>query len=148
MPLNKARTARNSTRPKETLSVNSSDEVVWAKIVAHEPSKSVSSTAVAAVDEAPPRVRSDAIEDQCARLVNVLGAVHCMSVCIVTQTEHPAPELCAAFYLLEREILSIVECLKEIALRVEMPGIAACNPDKSDAGTPVINCPATDLHAP
>jgi hypothetical protein len=148
MQLNEARTPRNSTRPKETVSVNSSDEVVWAKIVAHEPSQSVSGNAVAAVDAAPSRVRCEAIEDQCARLVNVLGAVHCMSFGIVTQTEHPAPEFSTAFSLLEREILSIIGCLKEIALRAEMPGIAACNPDKSDAGTSVINCPATDLHAP
>jgi hypothetical protein len=148
MPLNKARTLRNSKRPKKTLSVNSSDEVVWAKVVAHEPSRSVSSIAVADVDEAPRRARSDAIEDQCARLVNMLGAVHCMSIGIVTPSEHPAPELCVAFTLLEREILSIAGCLKEIALRAQMPGIEVCDTDKSDAGTPVINYPATDLHVP
>jgi hypothetical protein len=144
MPLSKPRAPRNSTRPKETFSVNSSSEIVWVKIVAHEPSQSIISTAVAAADEAARHVRCDAIEDQCARLVNVVGAVHCMSIGIVTQTERPAPEFCAAFSLLEQEILSIVGCLKGIALRAEMPGVAVSIPGKGDAETPVIHGLVTD----
>jgi hypothetical protein len=128
MPLNKARAPRDPTRPKEALSVNSSGEFVWAKIVAHEPSQSKISTDVAAAVEAARHVQYDSIEDQCARLVNVVGAVHCMSLGMVAQTKDHAPEFCAAFSLLEQEILSIVECLKGIPFRAEMPGIAASNP--------------------
>jgi hypothetical protein len=147
MPPNKARTLRNPTRPKATLSVNSSGEVVWAKIAAHEPAGSARNNTVASV-EAPPQALYDAIEDQCVRLLNVLGAVHCMSIGMVTQTEDPAPEISAAFGLLEGEIDRVVAGLKEIALRAEMRGIAAGHPDTSDAGTHVINRPATDFYAP
>jgi hypothetical protein len=74
-------------------------------------------SAVACVDETPPQALCTAIEDQCACLLSVLGAVHCMSVGIVTQTEDPAPEFSAAFDLLEREIHRVIRGLKEISLR-------------------------------
>jgi hypothetical protein len=100
------------------------------------------------MDELPPPALCDAIEEQCVCLLNVLDVVHCMSIGIVTQAEDPAPEICAAFGLLEGEIHRIVEGLKEIALRAQMRGAAANYPDMSDAGIPVINRPATDLCAP
>jgi hypothetical protein len=87
MPLKKARTSRSSTRPKATSSRNTADEVARARIAIHEPARSARNDTVASVDEAPPQALCDAIEDQCARPLNVLGAVHCMSIGIVTQTE-------------------------------------------------------------
>jgi hypothetical protein len=58
------------------------------------------------------------------RLLNVLGAIQCMSVGIVSQTENTVPEFSAAFTLLEREIERVVERLKRIALRGEVRGVA------------------------
>ena len=117
MSVRKARTARDLSRPKATSSGNASNEVVWAKIAAYEPARSASNSTVACVDGAPPQALCIAIEDQCACLLNVLGAIHCMSIGIVTQTEDPAPEFSAAFDLLEREIHRVIGSLKEISLR-------------------------------
>jgi hypothetical protein len=50
-------------------------------------------------------------------LLNVLGAIHCMSIGIVTETDYRVPEFSAAFALLEREIKRVVVGLKGIALR-------------------------------
>jgi hypothetical protein len=124
MLLKKARPPRNSTLPKATSSRDMSNEVVRSKIAAHEPARSARNKTVASVDEAPTQAPCDAIEDQCACLLNVLGAIHFMSIGIVTETEYPVPEFSAAFSLLEREIQQVVGGLKGIALRGEMRGIA------------------------
>jgi hypothetical protein len=123
MSLKKARTPRNLPRPKATSSGNASNEIVRAKIAAYEPARSARNNTVACVDEAPPQALCAAIEDQCACLLNVLDAVHCMSIGIVTQTEDPAPEFSAAFDLLGREIQRVIGGLKEISLRDEMRGL-------------------------
>jgi hypothetical protein len=129
MPLKMDRTPRGVMCSKATSSRNTADEVVWAKIAAHEPAKPVRNNTVASVHEATPQALCDAIEDQRVCLLNVLGAVHCMSIGIVTQTEHPAPEFSAAFDLLEGEIRRVVEGLKEIALRGEMREIGGSYSD-------------------
>jgi hypothetical protein len=95
MSLKKARAPRNVSRPITTSSGNAS----------------------------LPQALCAAIEDQCACLLNVLGAVHCMSIGIVTQAERPVPEFCAAFDLLEREIHRVIGDLKGISLRDEMRGL-------------------------
>jgi hypothetical protein len=103
MLLKKSSPPRNSTRPKATSSRNMSNEVVRSKNVAHEPARSARNETAASVDEVPPQAPRDAIEDECGCLLNVLGAIHCMSVGIVSETESPVPEFSAAFALLERE---------------------------------------------
>jgi hypothetical protein len=123
MLLKKAQPPRNSTRPKATSSRNMSNELVRSKNVAREPAKSARNKTVASVDEAPPEAPCDAIEDECACLLNVLGAIHCMSVGIVSETENPVPEFAAAFALLEREIQRVVLSLRGIALSGGMRGI-------------------------
>jgi hypothetical protein len=118
MSLRKARTARDLPRPKATSSGNASNEVVRAKLAAYDPAaRPARNGTVACVDGAPPQALCTAIEDQCACLLSVLGAIHCMSVGIVTQTEDPAPEFSAAFALLEREIHRVIGSLNEISLR-------------------------------
>jgi hypothetical protein len=129
MLLKKARPPRNSTRPKARSSRNMPNEVVRSKNVAHEPARSARNNVVAFVDEAPPQVPCDAIEEQCACLLDVLGAIHCMSIGIVAETEYPVPEFSAAFALLECEIQQVVVDLKGIALRGEMRGIAGSYSD-------------------
>lgn len=125
MLLKNARPPRNSTRPKAASSRNLSNELFRSMNVAHEPARSARKKAEASVDEAPPEAPCDAIEDGCACLLNVLGAMHCMSVGIVSETENPVPEFSAAFSLLEREIQRVVASLREIALSGEMRGIDA-----------------------
>ncbi len=125
MPLKKARLSRKSTRLKATSSRNMSNDVVRLKNVAHEAARSVRNKTEASFDEAPPQASCDAIEDECACLLNVLGAIQCMSVGIVSETENPVPEFSAAFALLEREIERAVERLKRIAVRGEIRGIGS-----------------------
>ncbi len=123
MLLKKARPPRNPLRPKATSSRNMSNEVVRSKNAAHEPARLTRSKTVVSVDEAPPQAVCDAIEDQCACLLNVLGAIRCMSIGIATETKYPVPEFSAAFALLECEIQQVVGDLQGIALRGEMRGI-------------------------
>jgi hypothetical protein len=128
VPLKKSRTERSATRPKATLSRNKGDGAVRAKIAARGRARPVRNNTIVSVDEAPPQALCDAIEDQRVCLLNVLGAVHCMSIGLATQTKHAAPELSAAFDLVEREIHRVVGGLKEIALRGEMRGIGGGDP--------------------
>jgi hypothetical protein len=129
MLLKKARPPRNPARPKATSSRNLSNEVVRSKNAAHEPARSARNKTAAFVDEAPLQAPCDAIEAQCACLLNVLGAIQCMSIGIVTETEYPVPEFSAAFALLEREIQRVVEVLKGVALRGELRWIAGSYSD-------------------
>jgi hypothetical protein len=124
MLLKKAQPPRNSTRPKAMSTRNMSNELVRSKNAAHEPARSARNKTAAFGDEAPLQAPCDAIEDQCACLLNVLGAIQYMSIGIVTETENPVREFSAAFALLEREIQRVVVSLRGIALCGEMRRIA------------------------
>ena len=71
-------------------------------------------------DGAPPQTLLDAVEDQRMNLLKVLGIVHSMSVSFVDADEVPAPEICAAFALLEQEIQRVAAGLEERSLRNAM----------------------------
>ena len=77
------------------------------------------------VDAAPPQALLDAVEDQRMNVLNVLGIVHSMSASFVDVTADPAPEICAAFALLEQEIQRVSAGLEEGSLRSAMRAIAS-----------------------
>jgi hypothetical protein len=71
-------------------------------------------------DGAPRQTLLDAVEDQRMDLLNVLGIVHSMSASFVDADENPAPEICAAFALLEQAIQRVAAGLEEGSLRNAM----------------------------
>jgi hypothetical protein len=58
----------------------------------------------------------DAVDDQRMILVNVLGIVHCMSASFADSAGNSAPEISAAFDLLEKEIQRVVAGLEKAAI--------------------------------
>jgi hypothetical protein len=62
----------------------------------------------------------EAIEDQRLSLLNVLDIVHCIRVGVTSPDDNPAPEISAAFELLEREIQRVAAALERISLRSAM----------------------------
>ena len=71
-------------------------------------------------DAAPPQTLLDAVEDQRMNLLNVLGIVRSMSTSFVDAAGVSAPEICAAFALLEQEIQRVAAGLEEGSLRNAM----------------------------
>jgi hypothetical protein len=67
-------------------------------------------------DGAPLQTLLDAVDSQRVNLVNVLAIVHSMSDGFTDSAGVPAPEICAAFDLLEQEIQRIVAGLEEAAI--------------------------------
>jgi hypothetical protein len=76
----------------------------------------------------PPQALLDAVEDQRMNLLNVLGIVHSMSASFVDTAGDPAPEICAAFALLEQEIQRVAAGLEEGSLRTAVPDKLPCQP--------------------
>ena len=72
---------------------------------------------VGLVDGALLQTLLDAVEDQRINLVNVLGIVHSMSASFTDMAEDSAPEISAAFVLLEQEIQRVVAGLKKASIR-------------------------------
>jgi hypothetical protein len=87
------------------------------KISKCRPAGSATNGSVGLVDDAPPQTLLDAVEDQRINLVNVLGTAHSMSAGFTDAVEESAPEICAAFDLLEQEIQRVVAGLKKASLR-------------------------------
>ncbi len=134
MQLEDALAPHPAVHPKAMSSHNLAGDVAQGKVSAYEFAPHPRNNTVVSIDELPPPALCDAIEDQCVCLLNVLDVVRCMRRGIVTQADDPAPEISAAFGLLEGEIHRVVAGLKEIALRAQMRGIVASYPDTSDAG--------------
>jgi hypothetical protein len=81
-----------------------------------QPAGSTTNGSVGLVDGAPLQTLLDAVEDQCKNLINMLGIVHCMSASFTDSAEGSAPEISAAFDLLEQEIQRVVAGLKMASL--------------------------------
>jgi hypothetical protein len=87
------------------------------KISKCEPAASATNDSLGLADGAPLQTLSDAVDDQRLELVNVLGIVHSMSTLFTDAAEDSAPEISAAFDLLEREIQRVITGLKKASLR-------------------------------
>jgi hypothetical protein len=73
------------------------------------------------VDNAPTRPLFEAIGEQRLSVLNVLGIVRCIGFSVTSADQNPAPEISAAFALLECEIQRIATALEKISLRSAGP---------------------------
>ena len=96
------------------------NEVERLNISACLPAECAAASAIDLVDGVPQQALLDAVEDQRMNLLNVLGIVHGMSASFVDTAGGPAPEICAAFALLEQEIQRVAAGLEEGSLRTAM----------------------------
>jgi hypothetical protein len=99
-----------------TSSRNAPNEVERLTISSCQPAGPTTNGHVAWVDGAPLQALLAAVDDQRLKLVNVLGIVHSMSTFFTDTAEDSAPEISAAFNLLEREIRRVVAGLKKASL--------------------------------
>jgi hypothetical protein len=82
-----------------------------------KPSVSFVSASMGSLDNVPTKSVFDAINDQRLSLLNVLDIVHCIGVGVTSADANPAPEISAAFELLEREIQRVAAALEKLSLR-------------------------------
>jgi hypothetical protein len=94
---------------------DASNEVERLKIC--QPAGSATNGSFGLLDGAPLQTLLDAVEVQRRNLVNVLGIVHSMSASFTDTAGDSAPEISAAFALLEQEIERVVVALKKASLR-------------------------------
>ena len=106
-----------SPHPNPTSSRDAPNEIERLKISKSQPAGPIIHGSVGLVDGASLQTLSDAVDDQRIKLVNVQGIVHSMGAFFTNTTEDSAPEIAAAFDLLEQEIQRIVAGLKEASLR-------------------------------
>jgi hypothetical protein len=117
MDIEKASQPHRSPHSNLTSSRSAPNEVERLKIFKSQPPGSATNGSVGLVNGAPLQTLRDAVEDQCINLVNMLGIVHCMSASFTDSAEGSAPEVSAAFDLLEQEIQRVVAGLKMASLR-------------------------------
>jgi hypothetical protein len=111
---------RLAMRPNVATSRSAPNEVERVSICECLPAECAAADAIDLADGVPPQALLDAVEDQRMNLLNVLGIVHSMSACFVETAGDPAPEICAAFALLEQEIQRVAAGLEEGSLRTAM----------------------------
>jgi hypothetical protein len=117
MAVKKAIGPHRSTHSTVASLRKAANEVERMKISQCRPVGSASNAIAALADGAPPQALLDAVEDQRVSLLNVLDIVHCMSASFVDAAGDIAPEISAAFALLEQEIQRVVAGLEEVSLR-------------------------------
>jgi hypothetical protein len=95
---------RPATRSNAATSRNAPNEVERVRISEFRPAAYAAKSVIDLADGARPQALLDAVEAQRMDLLNVLGIVHGMSANFADAAGDPAPEICAAFALLEQEI--------------------------------------------
>jgi hypothetical protein len=117
-----ARAPAHSKVPLSRNEVVSAEGVQCAEFAT---SAAVANDAMDLVSPASPRL-SEVIEEQRLSLLNVMGIVHCIGMGVaIGESASPAPEIAAAFELLECEIERIATALERISLRCAIREIAA-----------------------
>ena len=111
---------RPATRSNFATSRNSSNELERASLAERRSAGSAAKGAIDLADGAPPQALLAAVEDQRVNLLSVIGIVHSMGASFVDVAGDPAPEVCAAFSLLEQEIQRVATGLEERSLRTAM----------------------------
>jgi hypothetical protein len=117
MVIEKVSGPHRSPHPNLTSSRDASNEIERLQISKSQPAGPTTNGSVGLVDAAPLQTLFDAVDDQRIKLVNVLGIVHSMSAFFTDTTGDSAPEICAAFALLEQEIQCVIAGLKQASLR-------------------------------
>ena len=119
MVMEKYISPRRATRADVATSRSAPNELERVRLSEWRPAGSAAK-GIDLADGAPPQTLLDAVEDQRMNLLNVLGIVHSMSASFVDAAVDPAPEICAAFALLEQEIQRVAVGLEERSLRNAM----------------------------
>jgi hypothetical protein len=117
MAIEKVAGSHRSPHPNPTSSRDAPNEIERLKISKSQPARPIIHGSVGFVDGASLQTLPDAVDDQRIKLVKVQGIVHSMGAFFTNTTEDSAPEIAAAFDLLEQEIQRIVAGLKEASLR-------------------------------
>jgi hypothetical protein len=117
MVIENAAEPHRSPCPNLTSSPDAPNEIEHLQFCEFQPAGPATNGSVGLADGAPLQTLLDAVDDQRINLVNVLGIVHSMSAFFTDTTEDSAPEICAAFALLEQEIRCVVAGLKRASLR-------------------------------
>jgi hypothetical protein len=117
MAIEKATGPRSSLHPNVTSGRDASNEVERSRLSRFQPARSATNGSFGLLDGAPLQTLLDAVEVQRRNLVNVLGIVHSMSAGFTDTAGDSAPEISAAFALLEQEIERVVVALKKASLR-------------------------------
>jgi hypothetical protein len=125
MAIEECTSPRRATRSNAASSRNAPNAVERVMMSECQPGGSAARGTIDSVDVAPPQALLDAVEDQRLSVLNVLDIVHSMSASFVDVTADPAPEICAAFALLEQEIRRVSGGLEEGSLRNAMRAIAS-----------------------
>ena len=120
MVMDESISLRRATRSNAATSRNATNEVERLRISEFRPAGSAAQTAIDLADRTPSQALLDAVEDQRMNLLNVLDIIHSMSASFVDAAVDPAPEICAAFALLEQEIQRVAVGLEERSLRNAM----------------------------
>ena len=115
MAIEKATGPCGSLHSKVTSARGATNEVERLKISKRRPAATDGS--VGSADGAPLQTLLDAVEVQRINLENVLGIVHSMSASFTDTAGDSAPEVSAAFALLEQEIRRVVAGLKKASIR-------------------------------
>jgi hypothetical protein len=116
MVIENATGPHRSPHPNPTSSRDALNEIERLQISKSQPAGRTNGS-VGLVDGALLQTLLDAVDNQRIKLVNVLGIVHSMSAFFTDTAEDSAPEICAAFDLLEQEIQRVVAGLKQASLR-------------------------------
>jgi hypothetical protein len=117
MAIEKATGSRSALHSNVIAHRDASNEVERLKISQCQPAGSATNGSFSLLDGAPLQTLLDAVEVQRRNLVNVLGIVHSMSASFTDTAGDSAPEISAAFALLEQEIERVVVALKKASLR-------------------------------
>ena len=125
MAMDETAAAGRSAHSKVPLSRHKAEPVAIVSFVEFEPSVSAVSAGMGLLGNVPTESLFEAIEDQRLNLLNALDIVHCIGVGVTSDDDNPAPEISAAFELLEREIQRVAAALEKISLRSAMRSICA-----------------------
>ena len=120
MVMHESISLRCATRSNGAASRNATNEVERLWISEFRPARSAAKTAIDLADRTLRQALLDAVEDQRMDLLNILGIVHSMSASFVDAAAAPAPEIRAAFALLEQEIQRVAVGLEPGSLRNAM----------------------------
>jgi hypothetical protein len=109
-----------ATRSNIATSCNAPDELERLRVADFRPAGPAAQSANDRVDGALPRRLLAAVEDQRMHLLSVLAIVQGMGASFADAPGDPAPEVCAAFALLEQAIQRVAAGLEENSLRKAM----------------------------
>ena len=120
MAMENADNPRPAAHSSIAASCNAPNELERVSICELRAAAPTAQSAIEFVDGATPQKLLNAVAEQHMHLLRVLAMVHSMSTSFADAAEAPAPEICAAFALLEQAIQLVAAGLEERSLRNAM----------------------------